>query len=76
MSSGADADRWVRVGAVLFAVGLVAIAAAIVPHFFGAKDLPTWLNVAAGVLAPLGLGLALLGLGRSARRRSGRRTSG
>ncbi len=66
--SNADAVTLVRIGVAVFALGLVAIVGAIVPLFFGVHDLPTWLNVAAGVLAPLGLGLALIGLLRAMRR--------
>jgi peptidoglycan/LPS O-acetylase OafA/YrhL len=64
----ADADELVRIGAVTFLVGLVCVAAAVIPLFFGAHDLPTALNVAAGVLPPLGFGIALYGLVRAARR--------
>jgi hypothetical protein len=63
---GAGADRLVRIGAAVFAVGLLAVAAAVLPLFFGVHDLPTALNVAAGVLPPLGFGLALWGLVRAA----------
>jgi hypothetical protein len=54
----------------VFAIGLICVAVAVVPLFFGAHDLPTALNVAAGVLPPLGLGLALYGLVRGVRSRS------
>ena len=63
----ADADQLVRIGAVVFFAGALCILAAVVPLFFGAHDLPTALNVAAGVLAPLGFALALWGLVRGAR---------
>ena len=63
----ADADQLVRIGAVVFGVGVLCIFAAVIPLFFGAHDLPTALNVAAGVLAPLGFALALWGLVRGAR---------
>jgi len=66
--SGADADRLVRIGAVIFGVGLLAIFAAVVPLFFGVHNLPTALNLAAGLLPPIGLGIALWGLVRHARR--------
>jgi hypothetical protein len=79
-SSGADGDQLhqlVRIGAVVFAVGVLCIFAAVIPLFFGAHDLPTALNVAAGVLPPLGFGLGLWGLVRAARRgRVSRRSSG
>jgi hypothetical protein len=66
-ASGADVDQLVRIGAVVFGVGVLCILAAVVPLFFGAHDLPTALNVAAGVLPPIGFGLALWGLVRAAR---------
>jgi hypothetical protein len=66
-ASGADADQLVRIGAVVFGVGVLCIFAAVIPLFFGAHDLPTALNVAAGVLPPVGFGLALWGLVRNAR---------
>jgi hypothetical protein len=64
---GADVDQLVRIGAVVFGVGVLCIFAAVIPLFFGAHNLPTALNVAAGVLAPLGFGMALWGLVRGAR---------
>ncbi len=71
-SSGADGDQLVdqlvRIGAVVFTVGVLCIFATMIPLFFGAHDLPTALNVAAGVLPPLGFGLGLWGLVRAARR--------
>jgi hypothetical protein len=62
-----DPDRLVRAGAVIFGLGLLAILAAVLPLFFGVHNLPTALNVAAGLLAPLGLGIALWALVRQAR---------
>ena len=66
-ANGDDGDRWVRISAVVFGLGVVAVAAAVLPLFFGVHNLPTTLNVAAGVLPPLGFGLALWGLVRAAR---------
>lgn len=65
-------DGLVRAGGIVFLLGVVAIVVAVVPFFFGHENWPLPLNVAAGVLAPLGLGLALAGLLRAgrARRRS------
>lgn len=60
------ADRLVRVGAVVFALGVLAVLAVVVPFFFGAHDRPTWLNLSA-LLLPVGFGLALLGLLRGAK---------
>jgi hypothetical protein len=51
----------------IFAVGLLALAAIVVLFVTGRHDLPLWLNSAAGVLIPLGLILALVGLFREAR---------
>src|SRR5674536_353661 len=56
----------VRAGAVVFVVGVVAVLADLVPFFLGHPNRPLLLNVAA-FLAPVGLGMALLGLARSAR---------
>ena len=60
-------DRLVRAGAVLFAAGLIATVAIIVPFFFGRSDAPLGLALAA-LLMPVGLGVALSGMLRSARR--------
>jgi hypothetical protein len=60
-------DGLVRAGAVVFAVGLVAVLVVVLPFFFGRENRPLPLNLAAGVLPPLGLLLALAGLVRGAR---------
>lgn len=60
-------DGLVRIGGIVFLVGVVAILVAVLPFFFGEENRPVALNVAAGVLPPLGLGLALAGLVRNAR---------
>lgn len=62
----ARGDLLVRAGAVVFALGAVALLGVLVPFFLGAHDLPTWLDLGA-LLLPVGLGLALLGLLRGAR---------
>jgi peptidoglycan/LPS O-acetylase OafA/YrhL len=68
-------DGLVRAGGVVFLVGVVAVVVAVVPFFFGHENWPLPLNLAAGVLPPLGLGLALVGLLRAGRaRRRARRT--
>lgn len=59
----------VRVGVSVFALGLVAIAVIFGMFAAGAHDLPLWLNLGA-MLAPVGFGLALLGLFRQARQSS------
>ena len=65
-------ERLVRVGAAVFAVGVVGVLLAVVPFLLGREDAPTWTTLLASLL-PVGLGLALLGLLRTARagRRSG-----
>jgi hypothetical protein len=51
----------------VFAVGLVAILVVVLPFFFGKENWPLPFNLAAGVLPPLGLALALAGLVRANR---------
>ena len=51
-----------RGGAVVFAVGAVAVMAIVVPYLLGqGHDAPSVLNLLA-LLLPVGLGTALLGL--------------
>jgi len=71
-------ERLVRAGAVVFGLGLVDALLVVVPFFLGRTNAP--LALALGMLLmPVGLGLALSGLLRAARRgrrsasRSGRR---
>jgi len=59
----------VRIGIGCFALGLIAVAVVFGMFAAGAHDLPLWLNLAA-MLAPVGFGLALLGMFRQARRRA------
>ena len=75
--SGRPGDRLVSVGAALFVLGVVAVVVAVVPVLLGAEASPDLPAVLAGVLLPLGFGLALGGLLRSARarRRAARRSS-
>src|SRR3954452_356501 len=61
-------DGLVRAGGVVFALGLIAVLVVVLPFFFGKENWPLPLNLAAGMLPPLGLGLPLAGLVRSARR--------
>jgi hypothetical protein len=64
----APGDLLVRGGVAVFAVGLVAVVAVLVPFFLGhGHDAPEALNLVA-LLLPAGFGLALLGLLRGARR--------
>ena len=67
--------KLVPVAVVIFGIGLIALAAIFVLYLTGRHDLPVWLNASAGVLVPLGFGLALIGLVREARRDSKRRAS-
>lgn len=55
-----------RVGAVLFAVGVIGVLGVLVPFFFGRQDAPLGWTLLASLL-PVGLGVALLGLLRGAR---------
>jgi hypothetical protein len=48
----------VRLGLVLFALGLIFIAADVIPFFFSAHDRPLWLNLAC-LLAPAGFAIAV-----------------
>jgi hypothetical protein len=57
----------VPVAVAIFAIGLIALASIFVLYVSGHHDLPVWLNSSAGVLVPLGLALALIGLVREAR---------
>ena len=60
-------ERLVRGGAVVFGVGLLAALVVVVPFFFGRTDAPLGLTLLT-LLMPLGLGIALSGLLRAARR--------
>jgi hypothetical protein len=62
----ARGDLLVRVGAVLFALGALAVLAIMIPFFLGHRDAPTALNLLA-LLLPVGFGTALFGLLRSSR---------
>jgi len=60
----------VRVGAVVFGLGVIGVLLAVVPFFFGRQDAPSWTALTASLL-PVGLGIALVGLllgARAARR--------
>ena len=59
-------DALVRVGAILFLIGAVATIATVTPLFLGVAALPTPAYFVSMVM-PLGFGVALLGLLRSAR---------
>ena len=50
-----------KIGMILFAIGLLAVAVDFVLFASGSHDLPLWLNLTA-MLAPVGLGLGLIGV--------------
>ena len=62
---GRPGDRLVRVGALLFVVGVLAVLGVVVPYFLERDDLAVFSVLS--VLAPLGLAVALIGLLRGAR---------
>ena len=68
---GARDDSLLRVGVCLFAVGSLAALVALVPFLLGGDPFPTWVYLLS-VLSPLGLGLVLWALWRTARH-NGRR---
>ena len=59
-------SRAIRVGLVLFILGLVFIAVDVLPFFAGDADTPLWLNLAC-LLAPLGLVIAVWAAVRTGR---------
>lgn len=61
-------ERLVRLGAVLFGLGVLGVPVVVVPFLLGRADAPLWTTLLASLL-PVGLGLALLGLLRGARAR-------
>ncbi len=65
-ASRQTASPWTKVGMVLFAVGLLAIVANLILFAAGNRNLPVWLNVTC-MLAPVGLGVGLVGVVRDAR---------
>ena len=65
-AAGQPGDALVRVGAVLFAVGVVGVLAAVVPFLLGRDDAPLPVALTASLL-PVGLGVSLLGLLRGTR---------
>lgn len=62
------ADRLVRVGGVLFLIGLLATVATVLPLLLGTSRLPTGAYLLS-MLMPAGLGAALVGLLVDARAR-------
>jgi len=59
-------SRPVRVGLVLFAVGVVFIAVDVLPFFAGDENTPLWMNLAC-LLAPLGFLIAIWSAFRTGR---------
>jgi hypothetical protein len=57
----------VRIGLLLFALGLVAIAVDVVPSFLGHHNTGLWLNLSC-LLAPLGFALIIVPTWRAGRR--------
>jgi hypothetical protein len=55
-----------RVGMLVFAIGLIAVFTDMILFAAGSRNLPLWLNLLA-MLAPLGLGLGLVGVVRENR---------
>ncbi|MGF7233976.1 MAG: hypothetical protein ACQSGP_03315 [Frankia sp.] len=55
-------DRWVQVGVVLFAIGLLGVLGAVIPFFFGYGNGPTWIATTGICGVVLGFGCALAGI--------------
>lgn len=75
-SASRPGDGLVRLGAVVFGVGVVAVVLAVVPFLVSRTEDAGPLAVVAGSLLPLGFAIALVGLLRGARtaRRQARRS--
>ncbi|MDQ1750062.1 MAG: hypothetical protein QOE71_1118 [Pseudonocardiales bacterium] len=58
--------RTVQAGFTLFAIGLIFLLVTVVPFFWGDHNRSVWLNLGC-LLAPLGFGLAMLGIFRATR---------
>ena len=63
-----------KIGMALFAVGVIAVAADLILFLSGSRDLPLWLNLLC-LLAPVGLGVGLVGTFVEARASSRERVS-
>jgi hypothetical protein len=58
-----------KIGMAVFAIGLIAVFADMILFAAGSRNLPLWLNLTA-MLAPVGLGLGLIGVVQENRRSS------
>ena len=58
MSTPSSPRRAVRVGLVLFVLGLIFVLIDVMPFFFDHHNTPLWLNLAC-LLAPAGFGIAV-----------------
>lgn len=65
-----------RVGGIVFLAGVVAVLVVVLPFFFGARNWPLALNLVAGLVPPIGVGISLWGLVRNARAARARRQLG
>ncbi|MBC7375466.1 MAG: hypothetical protein H7323_15875, partial [Frankiales bacterium] len=61
-------DRLVRLGAVVFGLGVVGVLVVMASFLLGSQNASLWSTLLTSLL-PLGLGLSLLGLLRGARAR-------
>jgi peptidoglycan/LPS O-acetylase OafA/YrhL len=74
VSTSTSRPQSVRIGLVLFVLGLVFIAIDVLPFFFDDHNTPLWLNLAC-LLAPLGFGIAIwsgIAAGRAEQRAAAR----
>jgi hypothetical protein len=56
--------RSIRIGFVLFGVGLLFLLVTVLPFFWGSHDRPVWLNLGC-MLAPAGFVIAITGAFRA-----------
>lgn len=68
MSESEGKSPLINTGLVIFAIGLVAVLVVFGLFASGLHDLPVWLMTCAGLLTPLGLVIALIGLVRQHKR--------
>jgi hypothetical protein len=78
VSSPSSQRRAVRVGLVLFVLGLIFVVIDVTPFFFDHHNTPLWLNLMC-LLAPAGFGIAVwsgLAGGRADQRAAARAVAG